>query len=421
MFSLSVMEYTNLGSSLSLRGFMRFGSQVSVFSECKLGSSLSLRAISRLGSRISLCGISRIGSSLSVVHTIGLGSTLSLRTFMRFGSSISVMDFSHIGSSLSVRQWARIGSTLSLFGLGRLGSTLSIVDYLHVGSSLSVRGFVRLGAGLSMVGGMTANPLYFNSNTYFKENSGVVEAYVGGTKALTLESDGGILHGSWNSESVLVTSDRRLKRDITPLQRTLRSAMPGRDAVKPKGLTKVGEGAGAASGGDGALWLLRQLRPVSYSFRKGGESKYMRFGFIADELESVVPQVVRTVGDREVSDQKAVVYQDLIALLAAAAQGQAQAVEDLKKNMEVQLEELRAQLDVLNHQKKEQELGELRALRAEIERMKQARNETAELEELRALRHEVERLKQEDEMQAGKGSLPEQDNTSRERTALRGT
>ena len=64
----------------------------------------------------------------------------------------------------------------------------------------------------------------------------------------------------------------------------------------------------------------RQLRPVSYYFKKGSESKYMRFGFIgqrqqrqqrraesraevwavsvptcsADDLESVLPQVVRT-------------------------------------------------------------------------------------------------------------------------------
>jgi septal ring factor EnvC (AmiA/AmiB activator) len=66
---------------------------------------------------------------------------------------------------------------------------------------------------------------------------------------------------------------------------------------------------------------------VSYSFRKGAESKYMRFGFIADELESVVPQVVRTVGNKQVADQKAVVYQDLIALLAAATQSLSAASE----------------------------------------------------------------------------------------------
>merc|ERR1719324_1447481 len=86
--------------------------------------------------------------------------------------------------------------------------------------------------------------------------------------------------------------------------------------------------------GDGALWLLRQLRPVSYSFRRGMDSKFMRFGFIADELESVVPEVVRRPGDREVTDQKAVVYQDLIALLAAASQSQQKLIEQQQSRVD---------------------------------------------------------------------------------------
>merc|ERR1719213_1222762 len=108
-----------------------------------------------------------------------------------------------------------------------------------------------------------------------------------------------------------------------PLQRTLR------DVIAPRGEKKAAVAAPVSGGasGDGALWLLRQLRPVSYSFRKGQDSKNMRFGFIADELESVVPEVIRRPGDREVTDQKAVVYQDLIALLAAASQSQQKVIE----------------------------------------------------------------------------------------------
>ena len=30
----------------------------------------------------------------------------------------------------------------------------------------------------------------------------------------------------------------------------------------------------------------RQLRPVSYYFKKGSESKYMRFGFIGQEVDT---------------------------------------------------------------------------------------------------------------------------------------
>jgi len=155
--------------------------------------------------------------------------------------------------------------------------------------------------------------------------------FVDEKRSATFEEDGGILHGSWNVESSLVTSDRRLKTNIQPLQRTLR------DVVLPRGEKKAPEQPAKAATGDGALWLLRQLRPVSYSFRKGVDSKFMRFGFIADELDTVVPEVVRTAGDREVSDQKAVVYQDLIALLAAASQSQQKVIESLESRL-LQLE-----------------------------------------------------------------------------------
>ncbi|CAE7789320.1 unnamed protein product, partial [Symbiodinium microadriaticum] len=60
----------------------------------------------------------------------------------------------------------------------------------------------------------------------------------------------------------------------------------------------------------------------------------MRFGFIADDLESVLPQVVRTTRGREFEDQKGVMYTDLIALLASAAQGQQQIVEQQQDRMD---------------------------------------------------------------------------------------
>jgi hypothetical protein len=201
---------------------------------------------------------------------------------------------------------------------------------------VSVRSFVRLGSGVSL-----QDVFYFQGSdastpTYIKYSSDTLQVVVKDVKVMTIEEDGGQLHGSWNAETAIYTSDRRLKKDIQPLQRTLRGAISaaGLQPKEPPRFLEKGRkstesqapksaplpGAAGAAGGDGALWLLRQLRPVSYSFRKGAESKYMRFGFIADELESVVPQVVRGIGDKEVKDQKAVVYQDLIALLAAALQ-----------------------------------------------------------------------------------------------------
>jgi len=219
--------------------------------------------------------------------------------------------------------------------------------------------------------------VYFRSDstTYIKEDGTNLLFYVKGTKALTVESDGGILHGAWNAQAAITTSDRRLKREIAPLQRTLRNIIPQmaeqskeqRGKVENRLTTK---GASDDSGTDGALWLLRQLRPVSYSFRKGAESKYMRFGFIADELESVVPQVVRTVGNREVEDQKAVVYQDLIALLASAAQSQQQRLDQQQQRLDQQQQQLDQQHLLTKELQKT-----LSSVQGELEQLKGAKQE----------------------------------------------
>jgi len=301
------------------------------------------------------------------------------------GSSMSVLSDLCQGSSLSIRRLCRLGSHLSLFNCARFGSSISVLDFQQFGSSMSVRGFVRLGSSVSLFSkleiGYASNDggclNFANSKAYIRgfhtasrrleeksaedsDDSGArrldgdEESGTGGAESrrltagdgqmifyvataagnpspqLTIETDGGILHGSWNLDAALITSDRRLKTNIVPLQRTLR------DVIAPRGEQKVetsskgvpampASGKGAA--GDGALWLLRQLRPVSYSFRKGQDSKFMRFGFIADELESVVPEVVRTGANKQVENQKAVVYQDLIALLAAASQSQQKLIE----------------------------------------------------------------------------------------------
>jgi len=172
------------------------------------------------------------------------------------------------------------------------------------------------------------------------------------------------------------------------LQRTLREVVAPRGEKKnPASMPNVPAAAqsigakNAAS--DGALWLLRQLRPVSYSFRKGMDSKFMRFGFIADELESVIPEVVRRGGDREVDDQKAVVYQDLIALIAAASQSQQKLIESQQARV-AQLEEMQqteqarvAQLEEMQ-QKEQARVAQLEEMQQNMMEMITALKETKE-------------------------------------------
>ncbi len=126
------------------------------------------------------------------------------------------------------------------------------------------------------------------------------------------------LIGTWRSDVTITASDRRLKQDVTPLQQTLKELM------------------GKAGKVDSTSWLLRELRPVSFKLNDG--SDLQRFGFIAQvrfqqnklylflqDLERLLPNIVRDASnERSEGDVqqpiKAVVYQDLIAVLTVAVQ-----------------------------------------------------------------------------------------------------
>lgn len=210
-----------------------------------------------------------------------------------------------------MKSFTRLGASLSLLGIARLSSTLSVDGNVHLGAAI-----------------------YFNGpSTYVHYDTGATElrVHAGGLKRLSISATGGSLHGTWSSESIISASDRRLKRRIEPLERTLAARalsnpgeMPGSDRAKAVG------------------WLLRELRPVSYHFKEGPEAKLARYGFIAQELEKVMPELVRDHKDR-----KHVVYQDLVALLTLASQVQQDRLEEYEARARKRAEKLKEQDSLL--------------------------------------------------------------------------
>lgn len=104
------------------------------------------------------------------------------------------------------------------------------------------------------------------------------------------------------------------------------------------------QGAAAAS------WLLRELRPVSYFFKEANDAKVhhsdLRFGFVAQELETVLPSVVY---EKANDGHKSVIYQDLLAVLTFVAQVHEHRYDALLRD----LSELRDMLADLRLQKAE--------------------------------------------------------------------
>jgi len=158
-----------------------------------------------------------------------------------------------------------------------------------------------------------------------------------GARKMTVSPWQSQLHGEWVSSSTLLVSDRRLKRNIQSL---LEDSVDGDKRSKPM------------IDNHSPTWLLRQLRPVSYQFRREPAGKKVNrervepkhFGFIADEVQQVVPDVVRTVRYQNKDEIKAVAYQDLIALLVAAHQQQVEKVQSLEVTQQHESEAVRSQI-----------------------------------------------------------------------------
>merc|ERR1719253_776374 len=203
--------------------------------------------MARFGSVFSMSVLDfvHLGSSLSLRSFARVGSSLSVHGFARFGSvfSMSVLDFVHLGSSLSLRSMARVGSCLSVTGIAGSGYSMSLLNLMHLGSSLSLRSFARLGSSVSVFGLTKISScglLAFTDTSYFRYSSNAIEATVNSARSLSMStSGGGTLHGEWVSDTVLMSSDRQLKKDIADLAPVLARGQD--DPAAPS-------------------WLLRELR-----------------------------------------------------------------------------------------------------------------------------------------------------------------
>jgi len=227
-----------------------------------------------------------------------------------------------------------MGSSVSLFGGLRLGSSLSMFSAYTFGSSLSLRSFSRLGAALSIVGSATEASIKCGCDLHFiktgkpkfnaRKSNGVdsTRLYLRGTS-----QDYGSLRGQWFADEELDTSDRRLKENIAPLGITMQKR---REHVRgSSGIGRTKQEPSAVS------WVLRELRPVSFRFKAGEDedeskampSKQLRFGFVAQEMKRVTPELVESLTEPGISTANgplAVRYKDLLAVLTLAFQEQQQ-------------------------------------------------------------------------------------------------
>ena len=73
--------------------------------------------------------------------------------------------------------------------------------------------------------------------------------------------------------------------------------------------------------------LVSQLRPVTYKWKNADDSAPIEYGFIAQEVEPVLPSLVRTNAE---SGSKSVDYQKMVSILALSVQELSAQIKELQ-------------------------------------------------------------------------------------------
>jgi hypothetical protein len=232
---------------------------------------------------------------------------------------------------------------------------MSVIDYVNFGSSLSVRAMIKtngIGGGNELYD-KSARIQFVNRDPTPPDYSSM-QFYVEDLRTMSMGKTSnvntrGILHGVWETDFTVTTSDRRLKTSIQPLYQTIAAHAKTRWSETRFDSTVSSQTPPSKQQQDQPIgWLLRELRPVSFKLKSGPEAKYLKFGFIAQELETIFPNLVRNVGGTGPDEgTKAVATQDLIAVLTLALQNLQKEMEKQREWMMQEITDQRRLLDSL--------------------------------------------------------------------------
>jgi hypothetical protein len=211
-------------------------------------------------------------------------------------------------------------------------ATFDLVADNSVYPDFGVR-FVRFATGLSQFSHRGTQPLAFNSvdgGTIFFQTSGINRLRVNSNGVLPGADNTTSLGNStsrwtelWSVNGTIQTSDARTKSDIEDSKYGLKEVM--------------------------------QLKPVTFKW-KDSPDYGLKVGFLAQDVEQVIPEVVRTKqatldtdGKRSFSniDVMGINYAELVPVLVGAIQEQQAVIEEKEARLEeltLQVEEIQSQL-----------------------------------------------------------------------------
>lgn len=284
-------------------------------------SPLFVKTFSWLGFSPPVIGFGRPGSAIVLHHSIETEAVLSSHS-LTWASLLPSVNFANVELSLSLRSFLRVdlmpsslrhvqlemsslvpgfdlaGSSSLLQGLGHAGALPLALDFAQLEPPLLCQRCAHFGNDVSLV---NTPSVTIGSDAKIEFVDPTMKWWSAGNSRLSLTSEGGIIHGIWSADAEGYNlgsnawSDRRLKANIQPIM----AAIANRTV-------------------NSSVSLLNMLRPVAYNMQ--GDPARIRFGFIADEMQQVLPEVVQYTGAGKDSARAGIMYLDLLAVLACSIQ-----------------------------------------------------------------------------------------------------
>lgn len=168
------------------------------------------------------------------------------------------------------------------------GSSHARLDVKSVSDGIITSMYAHTGHGAGKIGTMSGHPIQFMTE-------GQTKGQINTKGVLHM---GGDIVGFWDF------SDRRLKTNIKPLENNLEKVM--------------------------------SLHPVSYQWKSGERKEKTNIGLIAQEVEEIVPEVVRDqerLEEGSTNTYKTVDYEHLVSVLIGAVKEQQEQINNLKLKM----------------------------------------------------------------------------------------
>lgn len=303
----------------------------SSLSSANVTGTLSVGGVTRLANTLSVSGAAAVGGTLIVGGATTLAGTLSVSGAAVVKGALSVGGALTVNSGIAFTGALAAGATLSVSGasvlkggvsIGGVGSTNSHFDFnstTYFAGNSQLDGIVAFNG--TLISGVTSAP-NANWNSFFQSNAGhpAVVAYGAGLASTAVSYLNGdpagyfalfnygiptssSVVGSINTDGVTTsyntTSDHRLKENVRAIV-------------------------------NGAAAMVMELRPCTFTWINNPELGKVQ-GFIAHEVQDVVPQAVTGVKNGE--RMQMLDASKLVPLLTAALQEALRRIDSLEHRL----------------------------------------------------------------------------------------